>query len=224
MGKYICPRMQAPLLFTRRGQKLWLSEQRCIFWEEEKALILSDLHFGKTGHFRKSGIAVPQDVYKEDLHRLVTLLHHFKPTQLIIAGDFFHSHANSEIEWFHRWRNNFSTLRIILVKGNHDILKTTWYQSADIEVAAEQLCVGPFLFTHDKCAEKSELYNFCGHLHPGILLQGLGKQSLRLPCFYFAKNHCVLPAFSRFTGTSIIRPTAEEHVFAIADQYLVAVQ
>ena len=30
-----------------------------MFWEEEKALIVSDLHFGKTGHFRKSGIAVP---------------------------------------------------------------------------------------------------------------------------------------------------------------------
>ena len=28
------------------------------------------MHFGKSGHFRKSGIGIPQNIYKEDLHRL----------------------------------------------------------------------------------------------------------------------------------------------------------
>ena len=76
--------MQAPLLHKIHNQSLWLSAQRSIFWEEQKALIVSDLHFGKTGHFRKSGIAVPQSVYKEDLQRLVNLLHHFRPQQLLM--------------------------------------------------------------------------------------------------------------------------------------------
>ena len=58
-----------------------LSNDRCIFWEEEKILLLSDLHFGKTGHFRKEGIAVPQGVYKDDLQRLVTQIQFFKPDQ-----------------------------------------------------------------------------------------------------------------------------------------------
>ena len=49
------------------GNTFTLSNDRCVFWEEEKMLLLSDLHFGKTGHFRKEGIAVPQDIYKEDL-------------------------------------------------------------------------------------------------------------------------------------------------------------
>ena len=66
--------MQAPVSYKLLTQQLWLSAHRCIFWEEKKALLVSDLHFGKTGHFRKSGIAVPQAVYKEDLQRLVHLI------------------------------------------------------------------------------------------------------------------------------------------------------
>jgi hypothetical protein len=43
--------------FYFREQHFWLSPERVIYWEDEKALILSDSHFGKTGHFRKSGRA-----------------------------------------------------------------------------------------------------------------------------------------------------------------------
>jgi DNA ligase-associated metallophosphoesterase len=216
--------MQAPLLHRIREQHLWISAQRSIFWEEQKALIVSDLHFGKTGHFRKSGIAVPQNVYKEDLQRLVSLLHYFKPVKLIVVGDFFHSHANVELEWFKKWRNDLNDLKILLVKGNHDILKDSWYTEADIEVIEKELRIDPFLFTHDHCEEHKDVYTFCGHLHPGIYLQGLGKQSLRLPCFYFGEERCILPAFSRFTGTALVEPKRNESVFAIVEDKVIQMQ
>jgi uncharacterized protein len=216
--------MQAPVLYKLNKQNLWLSGQRSIFWEEQKALIVSDLHFGKTGHFRKSGIAVPQSIYKEDLQRLVTLINHFRPDHLIVVGDFFHSHENSELDWFKKWRTEFSSLKIILVKGNHDILKQKWYKEAGIDVIEKELRMDPFLFTHDKCAEYKDLYTFCGHIHPGIYIQGLGKQSLRFPCFYFSKNHCVLPAFSRFTGLALIEPSQNDKIFAVVEDKLIRMQ
>ena len=49
-----------------------LSANKTIFWEEEKILILSDLHLGKSGHFRKAGIAIPQNILQEDLFRLLS--------------------------------------------------------------------------------------------------------------------------------------------------------
>src|SRR5690242_10373743 len=165
--------MQAPVSYKLFKQQLWLSAHRCVFWEEAKTLIVSDLHFGKTGHFRKSGIAVPQNVYKEDLQRLINLLHFFKPTQLIVVGDFFHSHANTELDWFKRWRDDFSSLKITLVKGNHDILKESWYAEAAIEVVQPTLQLNSFLFSHDRCEQKAGLYAFCGHIHPGVLIHGL---------------------------------------------------
>jgi DNA ligase-associated metallophosphoesterase len=216
--------MQAPVLYKLHQQHLWLTAQRSVFWEEQKALIVSDLHFGKTGHFRKSGIPVPQTVYKEDLQRLVSLLNHFKPEQLIVAGDFFHSHANTELNWFKKWRSDLSQLQIILVRGNHDILKDQWYKEAAIEVIEKELLIPPFLFTHDKCDDRHDVYTFCGHIHPGIYLQGLAKQGVRLPFFYFAKHHFILPAFSRFTGMALIEPEQNEKVFAIVENKLVQMQ
>jgi DNA ligase-associated metallophosphoesterase len=216
--------MQAPTLYRIHEQHLWLSGERAIYWEEENALIVSDLHFGKTGHFRKSGIPVPQNIYKEDLQRLLSLLHYFKPRQLIVVGDFFHSHENSELEWFRKWRDDFDSLKIILVRGNHDILKEKWYKSAGINVIEKELRLHSFLFTHEKCEDHPDLYTFCGHIHPGIYLQGVGKQSLRFPCFYFGETHCILPAFSRFTGMALIEPEKSDHVFAVVENKLIQMQ
>ncbi len=213
--------MQAPILHKLHGQNLWLSAQRSLFWEEEKALVVSDLHFGKTGHFRKAGIAVPQHVYKEDLQRLVSLLHHFGPVQLIVVGDFFHSRANTELDWFKRWRDGFSSLAIRLVKGNHDILQDAWYSQAGIEVIQPTLQMVPFLFSHDKCEAPPAVFPFFGHIHPGVLIHGLAKQSLRFPCFYFTKNYCVLPAFSKFTGAVAMDQQVAKNIFAIVENELI---
>ena len=57
--KYLCLPMQKPVSHKILDQQFWLTTERTMFWEDEKSLIVSDLHFGKTGHFRKSGIAVP---------------------------------------------------------------------------------------------------------------------------------------------------------------------
>ncbi len=199
------------------NNRFLLSAGRCIFWEEEKALILSDLHIGKTGHFRKNGIAVPQTIFKEDMQRLTAQVQYFKPVQLIIVGDLFHSHANKEMELFLRWRNDFAHLNIKLVIGNHDILPADWYAKADISCIKDQLQTGPFIFTHDKaeCTSQDDCYIFSGHIHPAVALFGNAKQSLKFPCFYFTKTYAVLPAFGRFTGMHTIRPAKGDAVFAL---------
>ncbi len=213
--------MQAPLLHKIHEQNLWLSGHRAVFWEDTSTLIVSDCHFGKTGHFRKSGIAVPQQVYKEDLQRLLHLILYFKPKQLIVVGDLFHSKSNLELNWFTKWRNDLTSLSIILVKGNHDILQKSWYQSAGIELVKDSLKINSFRFSHEYCEVEENEYTFCGHLHPGIVLNGMGKQSLRFPCFYFAAAHCILPAFGRFTGLANINPQPGEKVYAVVSDDLI---
>jgi len=207
------------LLHHHHHQHLLLSTDRCIFWEEEKTLILSDLHFGKTGHFRKEGIAVPQDVYKEDLQRLVSQIQLYKPKQLIVIGDMFHSYVNKELDFFKKWRNDFSLLPIQLIRGNHDILKKSWYKEAQIELIENSLTIGPFSFTHDiadvTSADGQQTYFFSGHVHPGVSIRGAGRQWLRFPCFYFAEQFAVLPAFSKFTGSHPIKPKPGESVYAV---------
>lgn len=209
--------MQQIISHTISGNSFLLSMDRCIFWEERKILILSDLHLGKTGHFRKAGIAMPQSVFKEDMQRLVTQIQIFKPELVVIIGDMFHSSDNKEHDFFLKWRNDFPQLTIHLVKGNHDILKAGWYEAAGITVNNCELNIGNFVFVHDftDCTAPDNGYIFSGHIHPGICIKGLGKQSLHFPCFYFGRQYAVLPAFSRFTGTSLIRPVKGESVYAL---------
>jgi DNA ligase-associated metallophosphoesterase len=213
--------MQAPHLNIVHGQHLWLSPERCIFWEEEKALIVSDLHFGKTGHFRREGIAMPQLVYKTDLQRLVNQIQYFQPSKLIVVGDLFHSRENKELDLFRKWRDDLAGIEIILVKGNHDILRADWYSKAGIRLTDDSLLINNFLFRHDLAGQinpEPSSYLFSGHLHPGIQVRGLAKQSLTFPCFYFTSSYCVLPAFSHFTGVALIDPEENENVFAIVNK------
>lgn len=220
--------MFSPQRFILHNQNLWLSPARCIFWEEEKILILSDLHFGKSGHFRKSGIGVPQNIYKEDLQRLFSQIQYFKPSSLIIAGDMFHSHANKEIDFFLKWRNDIPSLPIHLVKGNHDILTDKFYEEANIKVANKKLSIKNFCFTHDIASlsktDDENLFTFSGHIHPGIKVSGGGKQSFTLPCFYFSKKHAVLPAFSLFTGLYKLVPKKTDSIFALVESQVIKMQ
>ena len=211
---------------TIHNNSFLLSASRCIFWEEEKALILSDLHFGKTGHFRKSGIAVPQTIFKEDMQRLTAQVQYFKPGYLIIVGDLFHSHANKEMELFLKWRKDFKQLPIQLVMGNHDILEKDWYNKAEINCCEKQLQKGNFIFSHDitDCEDAKDCYVFSGHIHPSVTLFGVARQSLRFPCFYFTKSYAVLPAFGRFTGMHSIEPGKKDAVYALIENKVMRVQ
>ncbi|CAN5883038.1 ligase-associated DNA damage response endonuclease PdeM [soil metagenome] len=211
--------MNAFLNYHLLNNNFLLTGGRSIFWEEEKTLILSDLHLGKAGHFRKSGIGIPQTIFKEDMQRLVSQIQYFKPMNILVVGDLFHSTENKEHDLFLKWRKDLHGLSIQLVKGNHDILQESWYTKAGIDVFQEELIIGDFLFTHDisSCKKEHGKYCFSGHIHPGIVLNGAGKQSLRLPCFYFGKEHAILPAFGKFTGTYAVKPGQGDSVFVIVE-------
>lgn len=190
---------------------------RTLFWEQKKILILSDLHLGKSGHFRKAGIAIPQNIIQQDLFSLSNQIQIQQPDALIIVGDLFHSHSNKEHDYFVRWRKNYSHIVIHLVMGNHDILQQQFYEQNELQVHKKMLQIDNFIFAHDinDLTIEPFKYYFSGHIHPSVVLQGLGKQYVKLPCFYFTEQYAVLPAFGRFTGTYNITPGKNETVYGI---------
>ncbi len=225
--------MNAPTLYKILDQNCWLSPERAIYWEEEQALIVSDLHFGKTGHFRKNGIGVPQAVYQEDLLRLVNLISFFKPSKIIAVGDLFHSVENLEMELFSKWRKDFSEMEFVLVRGNHDILLDSWYEKNNIQLEQNNYSIGPFAFVHDpndalsndhSSPSEEVSYIFSGHLHPGVSISGAGKQSLHFPCFYFTQTNAILPAFSKFSGTATVKKKKGNTIFAIVNHTLIEIE
>jgi len=207
---------------TIRNQQLALLPQKALFWIEKKYLILSDLHLGKTGHFRKSGIAAPGKANLKNIERLSSLVNDIQPKKILFLGDLFHSSANREWFQFEEWRKTFPELSILLITGNHDQLHSSFYQSADIEVI-DRLELENFLFVHDASdlQKSSDTTIISGHIHPGVKLKGKGKQKLRLPCYSISDHQIILPAFGEFTGLHIIQPDENRKIFLIVENSVI---
>lgn len=184
---------------TIQNQTLVFTNQRALFWQEQKAVIISDLHIGKTAYFRKNGIPIPSDILEKDLTRLSILIENFSAEQLLIVGDFLHAGKNKDFELFEEWRSKNSSLKIILIKGNHDIHKADFLKHLDITIIDNSLKLEPFTFIHEPLDSENE-YSISGHLHPGVTVKLERRKTVRLPCFRVSANQLILPAFSEFTG------------------------
>jgi len=207
-----------------REEEIILDKERTLYLPKEDLLAISDLHLGKSAHFRKAGLQVPASIAQSDLERLSLSITKYNPKTLLINGDMFHHDLNSDVADFFNWRKQYKELHILLVKGNHDKLLNTDYSHFDIDVYDPSFCTSKFCFIHDekKCEEK-ELYPITGHMHPGVTIIGKAKQRLKFPCFYFGQNCAIMPAFSLFTGIYNIKQKPTDRIFAITPHQLVEV-
>jgi len=198
-------------------EQFGLYPQKAIFWKSQNTLLLSDLHLGKINHFRKAGIPVPQKANDHNLEIFIDLIQLCKPGRVVCLGDLFHSHYNAEWEVFGEVVKHFSSIAFELVLGNHDIMGHYQYERKGIRVH-ETLCMGKFLLTHHPLdTVPVGMYNFAGHIHPGVSLKGKGRQAMTLPCFYFGDRQAYLPAFGKFTGLARIAPKKEDKVYIVAE-------
>jgi len=202
------------------NQRLLLLPGKAIYWEKRESLLVADLHIGKSTHFRKHGIAVPDDVAQSNLDKLDAILDRTSPKRLIILGDLFHSDINNEWQQFVKWRKSHPQLEVSLIIGNHDILNQQDYHAGRINVF-QKMSVGPFQFVHDieelNEQPSDDTYVLSGHIHPAVQLNGQGRQRMKLPCFYFGDDYGILPAFGGFTGTHVIEPKENDRVFMVVD-------
>ncbi len=197
-------------------QSLILNNLRVVFWPEQNAIILSDIHIGKSTYFRKHGIPISSKVQTNDLDRLIFLISLYHPDKLIIVGDLFHSGHQDEIALFMSWIEDFPSLEIHLIKGNHDRLSTDKIQRNNIFIYDEQLKITPFVFIHEPKSLQDEL-SISGHLHPGIRIKHGGRPGITLPCFKMSDSCLILPAFSLFTGLATERNTRNSQYFAFTE-------
>jgi DNA ligase-associated metallophosphoesterase len=208
------------------GNNLWILDHRkCIFDPKKGILLIADLHLGKLQHFRKAGIALPSHAANYNYVRLQSLIDDYMPGSIIFLGDLFHSRYNNAWLRFRDFLEFNRNTEFHLIKGNHDIMEPSVYSEVSMNIHLSALVLDNLIFTHEPLDDLPEKhYNICGHIHPAIRLEGKGRQRIKLPCFYFRKNQCILPAFGVFTGTHIIQPSTSDHVFAIADSSIMEFQ
>jgi uncharacterized protein len=196
-----------------------LLPQRALYRPGKRQLVISDLHLGKTTHFRKQGLALPEAALAKDIDKLHYLLNLWQPESVLLLGDLFHSDYNREWLWFKSLLMEYPLVQFILVEGNHDILQDAHYSLPNL-LKAGFLVEENFIFSHHPLENAGKL-NVCGHVHPGIRIEGMARQSVSLPCFYLTPKHFILPAFGYLTGLHILEKEAGARYYLVANDRVI---
>lgn len=201
-----------------QNEVLTLTNQRALFWGLQKTLVLSDLHIGKTAHFRKAGIPIPSAILDNDLKKLQDLINYFQPEIVLVVGDLFHAEQNTDSDQFRDFIEANQNINFELIKGNHDRLKNSFYESLGISVYKTHKDVAAFRFVHDEQHCGEDIFCISGHTHPGVLIRGRGKVSIKLPCYEISEHRLILPAFSEFTGLNTKRTVASAVCYGFTEK------
>ncbi|MEC8598730.1 MAG: ligase-associated DNA damage response endonuclease PdeM [Bacteroidota bacterium] len=199
----------------------YLHKTGAVFWKEKNTLLLADTHLGKVGHFRKSGIPVPRKAEGVFYDKIIKLKNSINFSQIIFLGDLFHSSLNNEWFLFENWVKK-SELKIILIKGNHDIIPKLIFEQLGIKTY-DDLKIEKFFFTHHP-KKINGCFVFSGHIHPGVRLIGKGKQIMKFPCFIYNKDQIILPSFGGFTGIHLPKIRNGDQVFVITNKEIIEIK
>jgi len=192
--------MEGPLSFEWNREHLALLPEKAVLLPEHDALLLSDLHFGKTAHFRKNGLALPAKSAAQDFSQLAALLNTYPAKHIYFLGDLFHSEENYEWEQLLQLLKSYPDRQFYLIPGNHDVIETPPSTCPNLAFTKPRFKLGHLILCHDPQHARKGEASVCGHVHPGFRLKGLGKQSIMLPAFYATSSLLLLPAFGALTG------------------------
>ena len=196
------------------GETVLLLPEKALYWPAEKMLIVADIHFGKAAAFRALGVPVPRGTTTENLTGLDALVDAHGAQHIVFLGDFLHAraaHASATQQAMLAWRVRRSSLRLTLVRGNHDRHAGDPAAQLGIELVDEPHQVGPFAFCHHPDLDTPG-YALAGHIHPVYVL-ATRFDALRLPCFVVGSERMILPSFGSFTGGHAIRPEPGDTIY-----------
>jgi hypothetical protein len=179
-----------------------------LFWEEERLLVVSDLHLEKGSSFAARGLLLPPYDTLATLARLAAVISRHNPRMVIALGDSFHD-RNAHERLSGPDRETIAALQLwrdwIWIAGNHDPALPS-----DIGgVVAHEVAIGGITFRHQPTGAAGEI---AGHLHPKARVSTRGR-SMERRCFASDGERAVMPAFGAYTGGLSIRDAAFAKLF-----------
>jgi putative SbcD/Mre11-related phosphoesterase len=154
----------------------FLTEKPAAFIQEEKALVIAELHLGLEHELFKKGIKIPsqREKFQIELERLKKLT---KAKNLVVIGDIKHKVPGMSLreerelpKLLEFLEENFS--KVFLVKGNHDDFLEEIVPKGVKVYGSRGFRLGKHGFFHGHAWPSKRLmqcdYLFLAHLHPGI--------------------------------------------------------
>ena len=179
-----------------------------LFWEEQRLLVVSDLHLEKGSSFAMRGVLLPPYDTIATLSRLAAVISRHNPRIIIALGDSFHdrtAHGRLSAED----RDGLSALQSgrdwSWISGNHDPALPRDLGGT----VADEVAIGPVTFRHEPTGAQGEI---AGHLHPKARVSTRGR-SMERRCFASDGMRAVMPAFGAYAGGLSIRDAAFAKIF-----------
>jgi uncharacterized protein len=179
-----------------------------LFWEEQRLLVVSDLHLEKGSSFAARGVLLPPYDTVATLSRLAAVIARHDPRMVIALGDSFHD-RNAHHRLSQPDREALTAMQVrrdwIWISGNHDPALPSDLGG----VVASEVAIGPIAFRHEPTGASGEI---AGHLHPKARVSTRGRSTERR-CFASDGERAVMPAFGAYTGGLNIRDAAFAKIF-----------
>jgi hypothetical protein len=192
-----------------------------LYLHKRNSLVIGDVHIGFEEALNKQGILLPRFQFKDTLQRLkkiFSLLPSKKLNEIIVNGDLKHEFGTiSEQEWretlqFLDFLGGYCA-KIILVKGNHDIILDPIAKKRNIAVVKDY-CADNIFICHGHIIPDSTNFKkaeivIMGNEHPAVSIRE-GPRSELFKCFIKGKWRdkllIVMPSFNLVTiGTDILK-------------------
>src|SRR3979409_316166 len=179
-----------------------------LFWEEQRLLVVSDLHLEKGSSFAARGVLLPPYDTVATLGRLAAVIARHDPRVVRAPGDSLHARTAHQrlsapdrdaIAAFQEGRD------WIWISGNHDPALPSDLGG----VVAHEVAIGPIAFRHEPTGASGEI---AGHLHPKARVSTRGR-SMERRGFACDGERAVMPAFGAYTGGLSIRDAAFSKIF-----------
>ncbi len=185
------------LSFEFLGHEMRLVGGRALYWPDENALLVADLHLEKASFFARHGQLLPPYDSRETLERLALALRETGARRVYCLGDNFHDSGGAARLEPHAAGMLAALVRVtewVWITGNHDA------ELADPlgGVLAEELDIGGIALRHRARAGAAGP-ELSGHFHPRLVVRARGRRIAR-PCAVRSERRMILPAFGSLTG------------------------
>ncbi len=198
----------SPSAFEVAGITMLADLSGALFWEEQRLLVVSDLHLEKGSSFALRGVLLPPYDTVATLGRLAAVVARHDPRMVIALGDSFHdrdAHARlSDAD-----RDTLTALQAgrdwIWISGNHDPALPSDLGG----MVASEVAIGRIAFRHEPTGAFGEI---AGHLHPKARVPTRGR-TMERRCFASDGERAVMPAFGAYAGGLSIRDAAFAKIF-----------
>ena len=186
--------------FEFAGQDFALAPSRALYWAEERALLVADLHLEKASWYAQRGQMLPPYDSRETLSRVADAIRETGARRVFCLGDNFHDshgparlepHAAGMLEALMR------TVDWVWITGNHDTKDASTAAQAAAQGVAELEVRGVMLRHEARPGETAP--ELSGHFHPKFAVTARGRRVTR-PCAVASEHRLILPAFGALTG------------------------